>query len=130
MTAQEDILRPTEAEPGEGAELTAHFTRVLPGHVFDDTAYEQIETALDRAEAPCQADDGRWLKLHERIAALAAANATCVEAAEAMAAALAEMKRALLSPFPKEAVVVYRLGSGPIAKADAALALYRTSKEG
>jgi hypothetical protein len=52
--------------------LTADFVRALPGGKLDDSAYEQIEDALDRAEAPCQAPDGKWLTLAERVAALRA----------------------------------------------------------
>ena len=54
----------------EGGGLTATMTRALPSGTFDDATYEQIEAALDAAEAP-SIDKGRWLKLHERVAALA-----------------------------------------------------------
>lgn len=54
----------------ERGELTADFVRALPGGKLDDSQYEEIETALDRADAPCQATDGRWLTLAERVAAL------------------------------------------------------------
>jgi hypothetical protein len=56
---------PTPPEP-----LTADFTKTLPGHVPDDASYEQIESALDRIDAPSVGEYGQWLKLHERIAAL------------------------------------------------------------
>lgn len=48
-------------------ELKADFVRSLPGGKLDDSDYEAIETALDKAGAPCQASDGRWLGLAERI---------------------------------------------------------------
>lgn len=48
-------------------ELTADFARALPGGKLDDSTYEAIESALDKAGAPCQASDGRWLNLPERI---------------------------------------------------------------
>jgi hypothetical protein len=54
-------------------ELTADFVRSLPGGKLDDSTYEAIEDALDRAEAPCTLD-GRWLTLAERVDALAAEN--------------------------------------------------------
>jgi len=53
-------------------ELTADFTRALPGGKLDDSEYEQIEFALDMADAPIQAEGGRWLTLAERVAALGA----------------------------------------------------------
>ena len=37
---------------------------------LDPTTYEQIEAALDRAEAPSRDASGRWLPLAERVAAL------------------------------------------------------------
>lgn len=52
-------------------ELTADFTRVLPGGVMDDSTFSAVETALDRAEAPSTEGD-RWLTLVERVEALAA----------------------------------------------------------
>ncbi|MDO8800084.1 hypothetical protein [Phenylobacterium sp.] len=55
--------------PGD---LHADFTRALPGGKLDDATYEAIESALDRADAPCQAPDGRWLTLAERVARLSA----------------------------------------------------------
>jgi hypothetical protein len=50
-------------------ELTADFTRSLPGGKMDDSTYEAIESALDKADAPMQTTDGRWLSLAERVAA-------------------------------------------------------------
>jgi hypothetical protein len=46
-------------------------TRALPGGVMDDATYSDIETALDRVEAPCTNGEGRWLTLPERVLALA-----------------------------------------------------------
>lgn len=54
-------------------ELTADFTRSLPGGKLDDSTYEAIESALDKADAPMHGDDGRWLSLAERVAAVDAA---------------------------------------------------------
>jgi len=62
------------SEPLEGAGdvvLKADFLRSLPGGKLDDSAYEAIEEALDRADAPMRVD-GKWLTLAERVAALAA----------------------------------------------------------
>lgn len=50
-------------------ELTADFTRALPGGKLDDATYEAIESALDRAGATIQ-DGPRWLTLAERVDAL------------------------------------------------------------
>ena len=51
--------------------LKADFTKALPGGALDDTTFGAVEDALDRADAPMQAENGRWLTLPERIAALA-----------------------------------------------------------
>lgn len=55
----------------ERAELTADFAKAFPGGAVDDSTFEAIESALDKADAPCQGPDGRWLTLPERIKALA-----------------------------------------------------------
>jgi hypothetical protein len=55
----------------ERAELTADFAKAFPGGAVDNSTFEAIESALDKADAPCQGPDGRWLTLPERIAALA-----------------------------------------------------------
>lgn len=47
----------------------ADFARALPGGQMDDSTFEAIEDALDRADTPSMID-GRWLTLPERIAAL------------------------------------------------------------
>lgn len=60
----------SRAPEAEEPELTADFLRGLPGGGLDDSEYQAIEDALDRLEAPCQAENGRWLKLHERVSAL------------------------------------------------------------
>lgn len=52
--------------------LKADFTKALPGGALDDTTFEAVEEALDRADAPMRGENGRWLKITERIAALAA----------------------------------------------------------
>ena len=59
---------------GGDDELKPDFLRSLPGGSLDDSTFQAIEDALDRADAPCRADGdkGRWLTLTERIAALAA----------------------------------------------------------
>lgn len=51
--------------------LVPTMTRALPDGTMDDSTFEQIETALDHADAPCM-EGNRWLTLPERIAALAA----------------------------------------------------------
>ena len=60
--------------------LVATMTRALPDGKMDDSTFEQIETALDHADAPCM-EDNRWLTLPERIAALA--RPSCGEGARA-----------------------------------------------
>lgn len=75
LAALDDATSGRRASPSpegtrERGELTADFVRALPGGKLDDSQYEEIETALDRADAPCQATDGRWLTLAERVAAL------------------------------------------------------------
>lgn len=65
-------LARVEAALAEGEPLTFDCLRLLPGNVMDDATYQDVEAALDKLEAPCQAPDGRWLKLHERVAAIAA----------------------------------------------------------
>jgi hypothetical protein len=57
--------------PQAAPELTATCQKLLPGGIIDDATYAEIEDALDRADAPATVG-GRWLKLHERIAALTA----------------------------------------------------------
>jgi hypothetical protein len=59
------------AQPQTAPELTATCQKLLPGGIIDDATYAEIEDALDRADAPATVG-GRWLKLHERIAALTA----------------------------------------------------------
>jgi hypothetical protein len=59
------------SSPQATPELTATCQKLLPGGIVDDATYAEIEDALDRAEAPSIVG-GRWLKLHERIAALTA----------------------------------------------------------
>lgn len=71
-------LASSTSESSSKPELTADFVRSLPGGKWDDSAYEAVESALDRANAPCQAD-GRWLTLAERVAALARDMAAAVE---------------------------------------------------
>ncbi|EWY35810.1 hypothetical protein N825_34175 [Skermanella stibiiresistens SB22] len=50
--------------------LSADCAKLLPGGKLDDTAYQALEDALDRALAPMCGPDGRWLTLAERVAAL------------------------------------------------------------
>jgi hypothetical protein len=50
--------------------LTVDFAQALPDGRLDDATYEKIEAALDKADAP-STKNGKWLSLHERIAALA-----------------------------------------------------------
>jgi hypothetical protein len=52
-------------------ELRADFTKALPGGAIDDSTFEAVEEALDRAEAPARGEDGHWLTLPERVASLA-----------------------------------------------------------
>ncbi|MGY3393404.1 hypothetical protein ACVWW6_005995 [Bradyrhizobium sp. USDA 3311] len=63
------VLSQINAAPAATTELTCEFAQMLPGGKLDDSTYEKIETALDNADAPCT-KDGKWLSLHERIAAL------------------------------------------------------------
>lgn len=69
---EEALAAPTPM--GGDDELKPDFLRSLPGGSLDDSTFQAIEDALDRADAPCRADGdkGRWLTLTERIAALAA----------------------------------------------------------
>ena len=62
------LSRPAASE-GVG-ELKADFTRSHPSGM-DDSTYEQIEDALDRADAPIIGEAGRFLTLAQRVAALA-----------------------------------------------------------
>lgn len=59
-------------ESGGEVELKPDFLRALPGGTMDDSTFQDVEDALDRAGAPCRADGdkGRWLTLAERVAAL------------------------------------------------------------
>jgi len=59
-------------------ELKADFLKALPSGQLDDSTFEQIEDALDRAEAPMQGDGDRWLTLPERIDALSEMHRTAV----------------------------------------------------
>jgi hypothetical protein len=69
--ATEDALRAAvQAALLSPPPLTADFTRSMPGGRLDDSTYEAIEEALDRADAPCR-DGARWLTLAERVARLA-----------------------------------------------------------
>lgn len=52
-------------------ELTCDFQNAFPDGTRDTSSYDDIETALDRADAPIM-DGKMWLKLPERISALAA----------------------------------------------------------
>jgi hypothetical protein len=54
------------------ATLTADFLRTLPGGTLDDATFEQIESALDKADATCQDAAEKWLLLPERIRAMGA----------------------------------------------------------
>jgi hypothetical protein len=65
------LLHPTV--PVETKPLTADFARSLPGGKLDDSEYEEIESALDKADAPCQDRSGKWLTLAQRVAALSVA---------------------------------------------------------
>jgi hypothetical protein len=68
--ARAALTAPLSDQTSTGApELTADFTRALPGGL-DDATYEQIESALDAIDAPIRTPDGVWLKIHERILAL------------------------------------------------------------
>lgn len=65
------------SETGGEMALKPDFLRALPGGAMDDTTFQDVEDALDRAGAPCRADGdtGRWLTLAERVAALSAPQA-------------------------------------------------------
>lgn len=53
------------------APLTANFVNAFPDGTCDESRYDEVEYALDRAGAE-STEGGRWLKLPERVAALAA----------------------------------------------------------
>jgi hypothetical protein len=57
-------------QQAETKPLQADCTKLLPGGKLDDATYQQIEEALDRADAPCRAKDGKWLSLAERVSTL------------------------------------------------------------
>lgn len=57
-------------QPVREGELTADFTKSLPGGTLDDSTFSQIEDALDAIDAPMM-DGDRYMTLVERIAALA-----------------------------------------------------------
>lgn len=63
-----EALATREAEAGE---LKADFSRSHPSGM-DDCTYEQIEFALDRADAPINGPDGKFLTLAQRVEALRA----------------------------------------------------------
>jgi len=65
------IPEPSIWEADRKVELTADFAKALPGGCLDDSTFEQIETVLDRLNAPCRGPRGAWLTLPERIAGLA-----------------------------------------------------------
>lgn len=72
VTARLPRVVPNDAGRGtvsESGAVVPDFTRSLPSGL-DDASYSQIETELDRIGAPIRDPDGRWLKLHERVAAL------------------------------------------------------------
>lgn len=72
LRAQLSSIAPSgeaRAPNGDMSGLVAHFTRSLPTGL-DDAGYADIETELDRIDAPLRDTTGRWLKVHERIAAL------------------------------------------------------------
>lgn len=50
-------------------ELDLNIARGFPDGTLDQSTFDAIETALDKADAPCR-DGGRWLTLPERIASL------------------------------------------------------------
>lgn len=54
---------------GEGRELRPDFANALPGGALDLSTFQEIENALDAADAPMQVE-GKWLTLPQRIAAM------------------------------------------------------------
>ncbi len=60
--------------------LTADFINAFPDGTRDGSSYQDIEDALDKADAPAQHPTGRWLTLPERIAVLARDRDTKLEA--------------------------------------------------
>lgn len=79
------------------ASLTADFVRATPGGM-DNSTFEQIEAALDRAGAPVTATmpdliHGRWLELWERIAAMVPASSAKIALTPAEVNALPERAR-------------------------------------
>ena len=63
------LLRPAAPDAGGGDTLKADFVRSHPSG-FDDCTYEQIEDALDRADAPITGPGGKFLTLAQRVSAL------------------------------------------------------------
>lgn len=59
------------ADRASSPALKADCAQLLPGGKLDDTTYEAIESALDKAEVPMRAVTGGWLTLAERVAVLA-----------------------------------------------------------
>jgi hypothetical protein len=106
--------RPTPEPPEDVAglveELRADMTRALPG-VMDDATYGQIEDALDLADAPIRehGETGRFLKLHERVAALGAA-LTAESLARQEVERERDAAREALRPFAQAAINMARLG--------------------
>ncbi len=76
-----------EKRVGTDAPLTADFVAAFPDGSRDTSSYDDVETALDRAEAECK-DGRRWLKLPERVAALANDRDRLAARVEALEAAL------------------------------------------
>lgn len=62
-------LATREEAPSEAGELKADFSRSHTSGM-DDCTYEQIEFALDRADAPISGPDGKFLTLAQRVEAL------------------------------------------------------------
>lgn len=73
VTEQLSLIAPKDearAAHNETSGMVPLFTRSLPDGM-DDATYSAVEAELDRAEAPLRNADGGWLRLHERVAALA-----------------------------------------------------------
>lgn len=91
------LMRKAPQEEQAPLEVSPDIARSLPDGSIDVATFEEIESALDQAEAPAT-EKGRWLKLHERIAMLAqerdaARNATAADTIEDAQAKIDQARR-------------------------------------
>jgi hypothetical protein len=105
-------------------ELTADFTRSLPGGKLDDSEYEAVESALDKAEAT-MLNDSRWLTLAERVDALGAEKVALLTALKACRTNIAGYNlrdggeaRQLVDEFFNELQRIHQVAVAAITKAE------------